>query len=66
MATRILVLATKNENWGATWPQDFFLKVELCTVPDDDDDDDNDGDDKDDDDNDDKPEKSLSKIQLQK
>ena len=30
MATRILVLATKNENMGACWPQDFFLKVEHC------------------------------------
>ena len=30
MATRILVLATKNENLGASWPQDFFLKVEHC------------------------------------
>ena len=27
LATRILVLATKNENLEATWPQDFFLKV---------------------------------------
>ena len=24
----ILVLATKNENLGASWPRDFFLKVE--------------------------------------
>ena len=30
MATRILVLVTKNENLGASWPQDFFLKVEHC------------------------------------
>ena len=28
MATRILVLATKNEKLGASWPHDFFLKVE--------------------------------------
>ena len=26
LATRILVLATKNENLEASWPQDFFLK----------------------------------------
>ena len=31
MATRILVLATKNENLEARWPQDFFLKVEPCS-----------------------------------
>ena len=30
MATRILVLATKNENLEARWSQDFFLKVEPC------------------------------------
>ena len=28
MATRILVLVTKNENVEAGWPQDSFLKVE--------------------------------------
>ena len=30
LATRILVLATKNENLEASWPQEFFLKVEPC------------------------------------
>ena len=30
MATRILVMVTKNENLGASWPQGFFLKVEHC------------------------------------
>ena len=30
LATRILVLATKNEILEASWPQDFFLEVELC------------------------------------
>ena len=37
---RILVLATKNENLGASWPQYFFLNVKhwqvlqftLCTA----------------------------------
>ena len=28
MATRILVLVTKNESVEASWPQDSFLKVE--------------------------------------
>ena len=28
MATRILVLVTKNERVEAGWPQDSFLKVE--------------------------------------
>ena len=32
MATRILVLATKNEKLGASWPHDFFLKVEHWLV----------------------------------
>ena len=30
LGTRILVLATKNEILEASWPQDFFLKVEPC------------------------------------
>ena len=25
-------MATKNENLGASWPQDFFLKVEHCSI----------------------------------
>ena len=32
LATRILVLVTKNENLEASWPQDFFLKVEPCVA----------------------------------
>ena len=32
MATRILVLATKNEKLGASWPHDFFLKVKHWLV----------------------------------
>jgi len=31
LATKILVLATKPENLGASWPQGFFLKFEPCS-----------------------------------
>ena len=30
--TEILLLATKSENLGASWPQGFFMKVKPWTV----------------------------------
>jgi len=32
LATKILVLATKPENLGASWPQGFFLNFKPCRL----------------------------------